>query len=106
MHARYEIILVVMLLLTIMYLALVVALTNVLKVRHRETWQSIGSYTLFTNNTASGSLKFIKYFVFSNSFLKLDDIQVTVMGFVLKVLFFVCMSLLAFQSYSVLSGQA
>jgi hypothetical protein len=106
MHTRYEIILVVMLLLTTLYLVLVVALTNILKFRHRETWQNIGSYTLFMNNTINGSLKFIKYFVFSNSFLTLDDIQVTVMGFALKVLFFICMALFAFQFYSVLSGQA
>jgi hypothetical protein len=90
---------------TVLYLTLVVVLSRLMKARHNEVWKKLDSFSLFMNNSMSSTTKFLRYFIFTNSFFELDDVQITLLTFACKLLFAVCAFLFAFEFYLTMSGR-
>lgn len=69
------------------YFAVVTAIAHRLKARHGGTWEKLGRFTLFLNNSISGGWKFLRYFIFSNAFRELEDPVLNRLAFAAKALF-------------------
>ena len=83
----------------LIYLAVVVALSNRLK-RYPEAWERTGGFLLFMNNTPRTGIRFLK-FVFSDGYLTLDDRSVAIMVWTVRVLFGLGVILFAWNAISV-----
>jgi hypothetical protein len=70
-----------------LYFAAVMALVHRLKSHHNEAWERLGRFSLFFNNSISGSWKFLRYFIFSNTYKELDDLRLNMLVLMVRILF-------------------
>lgn len=72
----------------VVYLIIVVALSNRLK-RYPVAWDASGRFLLFMNNTPVSGWRFLK-FIFSDGYKPLEDRQVFLMVWALRLLLIAC----------------
>jgi hypothetical protein len=85
----------------VLYLVLVLAITARMKSRHKEMWERSGSFSLLFNNSIQNSTKFLRYFIFSNSYAELNDQQIAALALAAKGIFTLAAILLAWNLYIV-----
>jgi|HubBroStandDraft_3_1064219.scaffolds.fasta_scaffold242981_1 hypothetical protein len=71
--------------LVFVYLTVIVVVTHRLKNRYPDAWDQIGRFTLFANNSPSGSWAFFKFFVLSNDYRRLGDKPLNAMALFIRV---------------------
>ena len=81
-----KIVWIIMMVDTVAYLSLVVALNRRLRTQHAEAWDQQGRPTFWNNSPANG-LKFIRFFIFSNGYRSLGDKDLDVLAMTARALF-------------------
>jgi len=101
MTPAHDPIFLVFMLVVVSYLVAVVLLSNRLK-RYPDAWERTGRFLLVMNNTPITGIKFLK-FVFSDAYRTLSDQFITVMVWVVRVLFGIAMIFFAIQVMRIFS---
>jgi len=83
------------------YSGVVMAMTHRLRTRHAEAWNGMIQFTLFANNSPAGSLKFLRYFVFSSAYRALGDTMLGGLTIALRVLFWTFVAIFAVMAVGV-----
>ncbi|MGD0142439.1 MAG: hypothetical protein ABSC92_04715 [Rhizomicrobium sp.] len=87
MQMNYNIIWAALMGAVVLYLVLVLAITARMRSRHKEMWERSGNFSLLLNNSIQNSTKFLRYFIFSNSYAELNDRQIAALALAAKGIF-------------------
>jgi hypothetical protein len=74
--------------LAVVYMATVVVMTRRLKARHYQTWDQLGRFSLFMNNSISNGNQFARYLIFTSAHKELNDPTLNIMAVAARVLLF------------------